>query len=51
MDGMFKYVLELLEASTDREKEKAYRHLLRIGIDRHTADVMAAEFYSGEVLV
>lgn len=38
-------ILNLLEAGGKCEKEKAYRRLERFGVDRATADVMAAEFY------
>lgn len=36
----------LVEADNDpKEKERAYRQLEKVGVDRRTADVMAAEFY------
>lgn len=38
-------VMELVEAVDPRDKEKAYRKLEKVGVDRRTADVMAAEFY------
>lgn len=39
-------ILALLEADNDpKMKEQAYRSLERVGVDRRTADVMAAEFY------
>lgn len=37
--------MELLTAGDAREKEWAYRRLERAGVDRLTADSMAAEFY------
>lgn len=41
-------VMNLVTASDPGEKEKAYRRLERVGVDRMTADVMAAEFYKEE---
>lgn len=38
-------IMDLLEASTKKEKEQAYRRLERVGVDKKTADIMAAEFY------
>ena len=38
-------VMDLVQAVAPEEKEKAYRRLERVGVDRITADVMAAEFY------
>ena len=38
-------VMALVIAIEPKEKEKAYRDLERVGVDRRTADVMAAEFY------
>lgn len=38
-------VMDLVQAVDPKEKERAYRHLERVGVDRATADVMAAEFY------
>ena len=40
-------VMALVEAIEPKEKGKAYRNLERVGVDRRTADVMAAEFYEG----
>lgn len=42
-------IIALLIASDKREKERAYRNLERSGIDRATADAMAAEYYEPEV--
>lgn len=41
-------VMELVEAVDPKDKEKAYRKLERVGVDRITADAMAAEFYKEE---
>lgn len=38
-------VMELVEAVDPKDKEKVYRKLEKVGVDRRTADVMAAEFY------
>ena len=45
---MMDLVMDLVQAIDPKEKEKAYRRLERIGVDRDTADVMAAEFYREE---
>lgn len=42
-------IIALLIASNKREKERAYRNLERVGVDRVTADVIAAEYYQPEV--
>lgn len=41
-------VMELVEAVDPKDKEKAYRKLEKVGVDRRTADIMAAEFYKEE---
>ena len=41
-------VMELVEAVDPKDKEKAYRKLEKVGVDRRTADDMAAEFYKEE---
>lgn len=41
-------VMELVAATEPKEKEKIYRKLEKVGVDRRTADVMAAEFYKEE---
>ena len=41
-------VMELVEAVDPKDKEKAYSKLEKVGVDRRTADVMAAEFYEEE---
>lgn len=41
-------VMELVAATEAKEKEKIYRKLEKVGVDRRTADVMAAEFYKEE---
>ena len=38
-------VMNLVIASDKKEKEKAYRALEKVGVDRRTANVMAKEFY------
>lgn len=42
---MMEFVMELVTAADSQDKERTYRRLESIGIDRKTADVMAAEFY------
>lgn len=39
-------VMELVTAADAPDKERAYRRLEKVGVDRRTADVMAAEFYN-----
>ena len=41
-------VMALVEAVDPKDKEKVYRKLEKVGVDRRTADVMAAEFYKEE---
>jgi len=43
---LMELVMALLTAGDEKEKEKAYRNLERVGVDRITADIMAAEFKS-----
>ena len=38
-------VMELVTATDTKDKERAYRKLEKVGVDRITADVMAAEFW------
>lgn len=38
-------IMNLLTAGDDRDRERAYRKFERAGIDRKTADGMAAEYY------
>ena len=38
-------VMELVTATDPKDKERAYRKLEKAGVDRITADVMAAEFW------
>ena len=42
---LFELIMDLLTAGDAREKEKIYRRLERVGVDRRTADALAAEFY------
>lgn len=46
---LFDLIMDLLTAGDQKEKERAYRRLEKFGVDRRTADVMAAEFYKEEV--
>lgn len=39
-------VMNLVTAADPQDKERAYRRLERVGVDRKTADAMAAEFYN-----
>ena len=41
-------VMDLVIAVDPKEKERAYKRLERVGVDRATADVMASEFTKGE---
>ena len=41
-------VMALVEAVDPKDKEKAYRRLEKVGVDRKTADIMASEFYKEE---
>ncbi len=45
MEMMQDMIFDLLTAGDKKEKEKVYRRLERIGVDRTAADNMAAEFY------
>ena len=38
-------IFQLLTAGDDSERAKVYRKLERAGIDKETADSMAAEYY------
>lgn len=38
-------VMNLVCATDPKEKEKAYKALEKVGVDRITADLMAKEFY------
>ena len=38
-------VMALVTATDPKEKEHAYRNLERVGVDRYSANLMAAEFY------
>lgn len=37
-------IMELVTATEKQDKERAYRRLERVGVDRISADVMAREF-------
>lgn len=43
-------IIGLLIAGDEEEKELAYLNLERIGVDRVTADMIAAEYYRPEVM-
>lgn len=45
---LFDLIMDLLTAGDKKEKERAYRRLEKVGVDRMTADVLAAEFYKGQ---
>ncbi len=47
MDMLQDLIMELLTAVDEDDKEKAYQRLERVGIDRKTADEMAAHYYKG----
>lgn len=38
-------VMDLVVAVDPQDKERAYHRLEKAGVDRATADIMAAEFY------
>lgn len=42
---LFDLIMDLLTAGDAKEKEKAYRRLEKVGMDRMTADTLAKEFY------
>ena len=42
---LFDLIMDLLTAGDAKEKERAYRRLEKVGVDRMTADVLATEFY------
>ena len=42
---MGELIMALLTAGCRQDKERAYRRLEKVGVDRRTADVMASEFY------
>jgi hypothetical protein len=41
-------IMDLLTAGDEKDKERAYRRLERVGVDRKTADVMAAGYCKEE---
>lgn len=43
---MLDLLMELLTAGDAEEKERAYRRLEWVGVDRAASDEMAAEFYN-----
>lgn len=40
-------IMGLLEAVDEDDRKEAYRRLERMGVDRETADEMAAHYYKG----
>lgn len=42
---MFELIMDLLTAGDFKEREQVYRRLEKVGVDRMTANTMAAEFY------
>lgn len=38
-------IIELLEATDPKEKEKVYRKLEKVGVDRMTADYISSQYY------
>ena len=43
---MYELIMDLLTAGDLKEREKIYRKLERLGIDRTIANMMATEIYS-----
>ncbi len=41
---LLEMVMDLVTAADPADKERVYRRLEKVGVDRRTADVMAAEF-------
>ena len=39
---------ELINAKTPKDKDRIYRLLARVGMDKYTADVLAVELKKGE---
>ena len=42
---LMELVMELVVSTEAKEKERVYRKLEKVGVDRMTADIMAAEFW------
>ena len=45
---LMELVMDLVIAVDPQDKERAYRRLEKVGVDRATADIMAAEFYKDQ---
>lgn len=45
---LYELLLDLICASTQKDKERAYKRLERVGVDRATANVLAAEIKAGK---
>lgn len=43
---MYEMLVDLITASTKKDKERAYARLERVGVDRMTANVLAKGIYS-----
>lgn len=41
-------IMNLLSAGDKKEKERAYKQLEKVGVDRRTADVIAHEMMDGQ---
>ena len=44
---LYDLLVDLICASTSKDKERAYRRLEHIGVDRATANALAAEIKAG----
>lgn len=47
-DVILEMVMDLVTATDPKDRERAYRNLEKVGVDRQTADEMAAEFTGKE---
>lgn len=45
---LYDLLIDLICASTPHDKERAYKKLERVGVDRATANVLAAEIKAGK---
>ena len=41
---LYDMIMDLLTAGDKKDRERAYRRLERVGVDRRTADVISKEF-------
>ena len=44
---LYDLLIDLICASTPQDKERAYRNLERVGVDRATANILAADIKAG----